>query len=266
MFTVLGARGFIGSHLAASLAKAGEVVECPDRGAELGRDNLGHVMYCLGLTADFRERPFETVEAHVCVLRELLECGNFNSLLYLSSTRVYGSGDRGDEEADLTVNPNADGDLYNLSKLMGESLCLAAAEGVRIVRLSNVFGFHPGNDNFLQSLILEALETGRVQLRTALDSEKDYISIEDVVQLLPKIATSGRHRLYNVAAGRNTKHAKILSVLSKVLDAECSVDPEAPVISYPLISIDRARREFAFSPTGLEEALPGLIEACRRGR
>ena len=34
--------------------------------------------------------PFDTIRAHVSVLSEVLEHAEFESLLYLSSTRVYG--------------------------------------------------------------------------------------------------------------------------------------------------------------------------------
>jgi uncharacterized protein YbjT (DUF2867 family) len=69
-FTVLGAGGFIGGRLVEHLRGLGHEVDAPPRRpAEayvdgLGGRQLGHVVYCIGLTADFRTRPYETVEAH----------------------------------------------------------------------------------------------------------------------------------------------------------------------------------------------------------
>src|SRR6476659_903845 len=88
-FTVLGAGGLIGSRLATSLARAGHEVFAPPRDHELNGEPLGHVIYAIGVTADFRTRPFDTVAAHVCQLQKVLSEGHFDSLLYLSSTRVY---------------------------------------------------------------------------------------------------------------------------------------------------------------------------------
>ncbi len=89
-FTVLGATGYIGSRLVAHLQAQGHTVWAPARGdAEVFTRPLGHVMYCVGLTADFRTRPFDTVDAHVGLLAEVLRRAQFESLLYLSSTRVY---------------------------------------------------------------------------------------------------------------------------------------------------------------------------------
>lgn len=81
--TVLGATGYIGSRLVAHLQAQGHSVWAPVRGdAEVFTRPLGHVMYCVGLTADFRTRPFDTVDAHVGLLAEVLRRAQFDSLLY----------------------------------------------------------------------------------------------------------------------------------------------------------------------------------------
>ncbi len=264
MFTVLGAKGFIGSRLAESLKQAGEEVYCPERNESLTDRELGHVFYCIGVTSDFRRRPFDTVQAHVCELRRILVEAHFDSLLYLSSTRVYSSGNNGDERATLQVTPAIDEDLYNISKLMGESLCMAAKEQVRVVRLSNVFGYHPSSDTFLHSIVTEALTKKRIRLRSALDSEKDYVSIEDVVALLPRISLEGKRRIYNIASGRNTTHAELLKALAAQLGIGFDVDPDACSQRFPRIAIDRIKQEFGFKPVHLLNALPELLSSYRK--
>jgi nucleoside-diphosphate-sugar epimerase len=123
-FTILGARGFIGSHLVSFLEHKG--VECFAPAGEehlYGRD-LGHIIYCIGLTADFRTRTFDTVEAHVCALLDILKNCRYDSFLYLSSTRVYKNAQSTNEETMLAVDPCNPDDIYDISKIMGESLCL----------------------------------------------------------------------------------------------------------------------------------------------
>ncbi|WP_228856685.1 NAD-dependent epimerase/dehydratase family protein [Desulfomarina profundi] len=141
-FTVYGSTGIIGSHVTRYLEKNGFSVNTPDRDEVLSFSTpLGHVLYCIGVTADFRNRPIDTVQAHVCVLSEILRRGDFTSLLYLSSTRIYSGADSGREDARFSLDPSDPSDLYNLSKLMGESLCLQCGrKGVKIARLSNVVG------------------------------------------------------------------------------------------------------------------------------
>ncbi|QBK06329.1 NAD-dependent epimerase/dehydratase family protein [Hylemonella gracilis] len=228
----------------------GEAVHAPVRGdASLYQRPLGHVIYAIGLTADFRQRPYDTVQAHVSLLAEVLQRTDFESLLYLSSTRVYGRASHGREDAPLPMLAQDPSDLYNLSKLMGESLCLhGGRSGVRVVRLSNVVG---GDDedsaNFVPSLLREA-RAGRIVLQTALDSAKDYIHIDDVAELLPRIAAQGRERLYNVASGVQTLHKQWVQQLTMQTGCAVEVMPNAPTTHFAPIDTQRIRTEFGYRP------------------
>jgi nucleoside-diphosphate-sugar epimerase len=265
-FTVLGASGFIGRNLVAHLREGGHEVLAPARNdAGRFRGSLGHVIYCIGLTSDFRHRPFDTVRAHVSVLSDVLEQADFASLLYLSSTRVYSRASETAETATLPSSPLESSDLYNLSKLMGESLCLnSERNGTRIVRLSNVIGFDPASDNFLSSLIRDAIE-GTILLRSALDSSKDYIALNDVLSILPRIAVEGVDRVYNVARGRNIRNSQLTKKLELLTGCRVKVAPRAPVQRFLPINIERLCREFGFSPSNPVERLADLVDAYRRG-
>ncbi len=249
-FTIIGAGGFIGGHLVARLRNAGE--ECNGGGRDFlpqpGQD-YGDVIYAAGLTADFRQRPMETVDAHVCSLKRWLEQGKLRSLTYLSSTRVYQHGSTTEEDSALLVNPGLSGDLYNLSKLMGESLCLSlAVPHCRIVRLSNVIDPQFAPTSFLGSVVREAAENGVVRFQTAPESAKDFIALEDVVDMLPKVAVHGSQRLYNLASGVNTTNLQIAGLLRSELGCRADFAPGAPRHTFPPINIARLRSEFGFMP------------------
>ena len=261
-FTVLGAGGFIGSALVPYLRAQGHEVFAPARD-EIepdGRD-LGHVIYAIGLTADFRTRPFDTVRAHVSLLTELLERASFESLLYLSSTRVYGKSGTGSQLADLLVNAADPSDLYNLSKLMGESIALhSGRSGVRVARLSNVIGLDRTSENFLFELIREA-RAGRILLRSAPASAKDYILLDEVLELLTRIALNGRQTVYNVASGRAVSNEVISAELVRLTGCRVDCVPDAPLLSFPLIDASRIREEFGFVPRSVLQMLPTLVSA-----
>lgn len=266
-FTVLGASGFIGRNLASHLADAGHEVFAPTRNDEgRFRGFLGHVVYCIGLTADFRNRPFDTVRAHVSVLSDVLEQADFTSLLYLSSTRLYANASETSETAALPVTTFEPSDLYNVSKLMGESLCLnSGRNGMRIARLSNVVGFDPDFDNFLPALIKEAL-AGTIELRSALNSSKDYVALEDVLAILPRIAVEGIEPIYNVASGRNILNGDLTKQLEALTGCRVQVAEQAPVQRFPSIRIERLCQEFQFTPSNPLERLRDLVAAYRQGR
>ncbi|MFN8371931.1 MAG: NAD-dependent epimerase/dehydratase family protein [Anaerolineae bacterium] len=244
--TVLGASGFIGSHIVRRLERDGIDFDAPPRDANLSDYTLGDTLYCIGLSADFRTRPFDTVEAHVSKFNELLRVGNFESLTYLSSTRVYSGAldTRVEESSSLIVNPNTPTDIFNLSKLMAESVALQSGRNVRLVRVSNVYGGDFTSDNFLSSILRDVIHTNKVTLYTTLDSEKDYISIDDVVDGLLRIATSGTQKLYNLASGRNTSNGQLAEKLHQLTGAAFEVAPNASTLRFPPISIARMQQEF----------------------
>jgi nucleoside-diphosphate-sugar epimerase len=261
MFTVLGSKGFIGGHLARQLAQLDLECYAPARDESLIQKNLGTVVYCLGLTADFRSRPFDTVTAHVCLLNEVLRNCKFDSLLYLSSARVYdGRKGTAHEDDPLRMDPAQGDHLYNISKAMGESLTLNSGRPAHVVRLSNVYGDDYASQNFLAEIMRDAILKQKVVLQTSLDSEKDYINVRDVVQLLVKIVTEGRQRIYNLAGGANVSHRALTDKLSELTGCRVEMIENAPTITFPTISIDRIREEFGFQPSALLDDLEELVD------
>lgn len=265
-FTVFGSSGFIGSHLVGRLMELGHDVDTPNRQQTVTFDkHLGHVVYAIGLTADFRNQPFATVNAHVSVLARILEHAEFSSLLYLSSTRVYGLSGSGHEDDVLHVQPENPSDLYNLSKLMGESLCHQSKRScVKVVRLSNVVGpYREDSGNFVNSLMAEA-QRGKIILHSSLDSEKDYVHLEDVLHLLPLIAGSGRWRTYNIASGCNTSHASWVNSLQSITGCEVVTSENVPLFKFPLISVARIQEEFGFTPRAIEPDISSWMPRTSR--
>ncbi len=265
LITILGASGFVGSHLAAALSVRNIEHLAVKREDPLPRRNLGDVLYCIGLTADFRSKPFETVDAHVCTLREVLQDHEFDSLTYLSSARVYANQSTTAIETNLlSVNPAEADDLYNISKLMGESLTLNCDKHTRVVRPSNVYGSDFDSDNFLSTIIRDALTSGKVTFHSAPDSAKDYVSIDDVVDLLIAIATAGKERLYNLASGKNVTNAELAAALRDETGCTIEFAPDVRSFAFPLINIERIRSEFDFKPRLLSDDLSNLIAAQRK--
>ena len=260
-FTIVGASGFIGSALTASLCAKGQTVSTPCRGStELFTTPLGHVIYAAGVTADFRTRPFDTLRANASLLADLLERAEFDSLLYLSSARFYRHAENTGEESALFLKPEDKEDLYDLTKLTGEALCHSSGRSsVRVVRLTNVVGPDFGSKNFLSDLIRSACDTGRVDLRSALDSSKDYILLQDVLGILPRIATAGCRSCYNLGAGRNLTHAEVLEPILAITRAKLTVCESAPRSVAPAINITRLQTEFAFQPSPVLPEIPQLV-------
>ena len=266
MWTVFGSSGHIGRAIVRELRQRGETVLTPPRGQEQFSEPLGHVIYAIGLTADFRQHLTETVEAHVALLNRLLPTLPFTSFLYLSSTRVYAGSREAvvDETSALTLAPSLDG-VYNGSKLLGESLCMAQQNAqVRVARLSNVYSPEMGDGSFL-GMVLKATTAGEATIRQSPETAKDYIDRDDAVRWLLQIAQHGKQRLYNVCSGRLISHADLASSLQSISGYPLRFSVSDAAVQTPLISNARVQREFPASLQQLSMQLPALFKAFHPG-
>jgi UDP-glucose 4-epimerase len=221
-YTVIGAGGFVGRRLATWLRGAGETVYAPRRDdPELLRRPLGRVIYCAGMTADYAARPFDTVEAHVALLARVLQEASFEHLVYLSSTRLYDSlGEHGgaalDEETPLLLAPCQARHLYDLSKALGENLCLNAAGGrAAVARLACVYDWNAGSPGFLSTWLQRAIHEQVLCIDSASGIVRDYIHLDDVVGALHAMAVQRSTGVVNVASGEQVSNHELAEVFRR---------------------------------------------------
>lgn len=270
--TVFGGAGFIGRHLSPRLRQQGFEVHDARRDASSWLDRpLGHVFYCAGLTADYAQRPHDTVQAHVTLLDRVLQKGQFESLVYLSSTRLYDGSlvDSADEDTPLALDPRQPRHLYDLSKALGESLCHAAGRGrARVARLSCVYRDIDDADGFLAQLlrgVMQASAQARpgppacMRLESSLSLARDYVHLDDVLQALVLIATRGTQPLYNVASGRNLSNRVLFSRLRELSGCEIVAGQLQIVRPAPRVEIERMRRAFGWRPVDLLDKLADML-------
>jgi len=261
-FTILGGSGFIGSSLSKFLESEGNIVHTPNiRKEELPENNLGNIIYCIGVP-NFLEDPFKAVEAHSCLLKKILEKTRFDSFLYISSGRMYYNFCKTTkEDNEITINPHERNDLYNISKALGESTCISSKkENIKIIRPSNVTGNSFTSNLFIPSIIRQVIKENKIKLFSTLDSEKDYISIDDLIQIIPKILLAGKETIYNLAEGKNTTVKEITDKISMETNCEVIIDKNAKKFCPMRINTERVVNEFNFKPKSIVDKLPHMIK------
>jgi nucleoside-diphosphate-sugar epimerase len=250
-FTVFGSSGFIGRSVSEYLLKQGYEVITPKRD-EIPPDNfnLGHVIFAIGANAGIPGNKIQdTIEANITALVDRISNSTFTSWLYLSSTRIYGFSDIPSSEQDIIHMTPGSENIYGISKLLGESICLSLTNpNIRIARLSNVYGRNQSKYTFLGSIKENIANSKHVTIFDHKESSKDYIAIDDVTSLIEKISLHGKQRLYNVASGKNIKHESIINCLSPNSNVNFDFNVDAIKRNYSPVNISRIVQEFNFKP------------------
>jgi nucleoside-diphosphate-sugar epimerase len=255
-YTVVGARGFIGAAFVRVLKERGSGVrEMTHAEAMAANGDLGDVIYASGVAWDAGKRLADAVRMHVDVPLALLR-KRLQSFTYISSTRVYGDSAVTHETTAAHV---AQGDVYAATKAAGEVVVLFDSRPeLRVVRLSNVYGPSFRSGLMSSDFLRQAAMTGVIEVRSASDSEKDHVSVEDVVDVTLRIAASGKDRVYNIAAGRNTKQGELLDRIATVSGCRVEVKSGSPTVRFAPIDIMRIRSEFGFRARDILNDVPGL--------
>lgn len=250
---MFGSEGFVGKCLVAHLLESGHQVALAGREEVLSHKKpLGHVIYCIGVTGtDFLTQQFNVARAHVSIVAEVLEKCTFDSLLYLSSARMYEGLETTHESATFTATTQSISDFYNLSKLFGESIVLnCGVENTRVARVAYAVNMDEQSTNLIAIKAREALG-GRVVFSAHQDSEKDYVLLDDIVSILPQISISGKERIYNVAAGINISTRQFAEILQETTGCTVEYRDEEPIRKPKIIDVSRIQNEFGFQATSV---------------
>lgn len=268
--TVIGGQGFIGKALVAALQRKGWDCWVPDRGSPWPQPerDLGHVFYCAGLTADYLARPAATVEAHVGLLSRVLQSPHYQSLVYLSSTRLYDglpSGSLADENTGFQVMPAHPRHLYDLTKLTGENLCHLMGQGrARIARLACVYDQTPDAEGFLPELLRKLARTPAgttLSLTSSPHVARDYVHVSDVVRALVDIATQGTQPVYNVASGENLRNLELANHIAQVCNRHIVFESDQMQAQPPKIDVRRLQSAFNWRAARVFETIGPWLRA-----
>ena len=107
----------------------------------------------------------------------------------------------------------------------------------------------------------EVIATGRLTLRDSLDTSRDYVSVDDATDCIMEIATTGRHRIYNVGTGRPVSNRELAERFRELTGCEVERLPGGASLCRPQLSVDRVRQEFGFRGSDILADLPALLDA-----
>jgi nucleoside-diphosphate-sugar epimerase len=265
-FTVIGAAGFVGAHLARHVRSRGSACLTLDIGEAAALEQThGHVVYCPG-GADDESTASDLVEAQVGQLARLLKRGCFETLTYLSSTRLYESGAGAGGTLRIEVDPADRRHLFALSTALAESLCLnSGRQDVRLVRLASPYADSLMADTFLHRVLRAARDGTAASFDVAPDAAHDFIHVEDVCSVLVNVARRGRRPVYNLASGVNISNAALFDAVARLTGTRLSAALPPSGRPSPVIDITALREDFAIRPVPLQGRLASVLRVPALG-
>jgi len=268
--TIFGHKGFIGSNLHFYLASQNWDCYLPERNArwEPIKNNLGHIFYCAGTTNDFFKKINDTIDAHIVLLLNVIQKSSFESLTYVSSTRLYDQSPQKNidlEEINYKIKYFENNAIFDLSKLLGESICFQIGNPtVRVVRVSNVYSDRQPLDGFIGKLFsfVNQEEFNVLRIKGSPKDYRDYLHIDDLIPTMVKIALSGESRLYNVASGTNTLNLEIATLIEERYQKKVDFfEKEKTNYFADIIDISNTVKEFDFRPRSFLPTFEKFIDS-----
>ena len=259
-YTIFG-KGFVGTNISNFLLKKKYKVFLAPKNKYKFNTNLYNIIYCIG-NDNWIKDPKGSYEANLGIIPEIIFNNKFHSFTLISSTRVYAQNVKRDtkEKSSILVNPNDINFFYNSLKLSAESLCLALPNKKnRFIRMSNLFGnYFTSQIYLLPTLIRDSLYKKKISIFINKNSSKDFLFVDEAINVLIKIIKKGKYRLYNVASGENIKLFKVSEKIKKITDCKIIYKNQKRILKDPIINIKRIKKEFNFKPK--KKLIPSLRE------
>ncbi len=253
---VIGASGFIGSHLVQMLAEKGtkHLIATGLHDNKLIRDNFPKVTFIrwdirkpfsanktidhikkidwifhLGAITDINyceKYPDIAYEVNTSSIKNIFELGekySFNNFVYLSTLGVYGNP----EYLPIDENhPKRPQNIYTKSKLECEELVLDYKRKnngyINIVRSFNAYGPRQNSSMVIPKIITQALKSNNIILAN-INTSRDFIYVTDLVEGLISVAYHNKSDIYNLGSGSEIYINELINSISIFLNKELNV-------------------------------------------
>lgn len=275
---VLGSGGFLGKPLLqacaaagiASLGLASKDIDLTDTsaGAQLAQRlrPMDVLIFLAALTPD-KGRDSATLMRNLAMCRAVCEATRsvqLAQLVYASSDAVYSF----DTSLISEQTPPVSVDLYGGMHRMRELILSAEAKApLAMLRITGIYGAGDTHNSYGPNrFIRQALKEGRISLFGNGEENRDHLYVQDVVDLILRIAAHGSIGLVNFATGTSTTFRAIADMIAAHAGRTVEIVPsprQSPVTHRHFDTGDllRAFPGLRFKP--LEEGLAATLADAR---
>jgi UDP-glucose 4-epimerase len=240
---VTGAGGWIGRAVVARLRKQGMDVVCNHRSSTAGEvaDAAAMADVVVHAGSGYSNARRDVVDGGlgqaIAVARGCARTDNV--VIFLSSTKVYGWETlAGRIDPPLTESAiRLPADNFSRAKVIAEDVLSTAAHRCTILRISNVYGRHIPAKYAIGTMLASALRDGKVVLDCDGTSRRDFISHDDVIDVIngavhEAVADHSPGTMtYNVASGRSLTLADAAAIVADATGTTVETRGRSPISS-----------------------------------
>lgn len=218
---VTGASGYIGSHLIKKLKKKKFDVVGFSRSKKKNLikiknyQELPSSKYLIYLSEEsnisiFNKLNKKKVEKNQKIISKLSKKYKTN-FIYTSSSKVYSDKlkKKLDEKDKITISSN-----YEKNKVVCEKIVLKN-KGV-VLRISNIYGNHIKKESVFKTILKQLNNNSKVIKLLNTNSVRDYLFIDDLIDLIAIILKRPVPGIFNVGTGTGTSIIELLKVIFKI--------------------------------------------------
>jgi nucleoside-diphosphate-sugar epimerase len=274
---VTGASGFVGAHLIPALRGRGyQVLTHSHQDGDIAGDRLDfpevrHVFHLAArsFVPDAWKDPLSFYRTNVIGMVNVLEfCRQAGASVTLLSSYVYGQPKWlpiGEDHPVQAFNP------YSHTKILAEEVGQYYRQQfdlpIAIVRAFNVYGPGQRREFLIPLLLGQALDPEREAISVAdLRPKRDYLNINDLVELLCRLAENPISGVYNAGSGISYSVAEIVDLIWAAGVAPKPVksrnESRAEEVLDVVASISKAKDELGWVPrVTLRDGIAALVAA-----
>lgn len=185
--------------------------------------------------------------------------------IFMSSAAVYG------EPQHLPISENhpvTGKDPYSITKIIGEKLCQNKIDNynhkICIVRNFNTFGIGQKGDYIVPTLVSQALK-GKIEIWNS-NPVRDFTYIDDTIDALILLATSGNSGTYNLGSGKGVRIRELVEVIKSHAGRDVEVtDLQKQTLGSSVLVADNSRlKELGWKErVGFDEGIRRTVDWVR---
>lgn len=186
------------------------------------------IIHLAAITAlpDCESNVNDTIRINVAGTTNIIECArkwNVPHIIFASTSAIYENNKEKLFTENLSVNPHL---WYSLSKKMAEEVCesyrVNYGMSITTLRFFNVFGprqdIHRKNPPLLNYLVKEIVNGNRPILHSNGEQTRDYIHVDDVINLIDLCLEKKPDDTFNVCTGTLLSVNQIVQYVSEAIN------------------------------------------------